>query len=121
MTDDELDRALFALPLEEPLAGLRERILAATVYQIPVSSPFKTWELWLLGVVLAAVAFVTFTLFSSVPDLGSRAQVTFVESMHSFGLFKPATYAWFAVGLSAVWAISSLPLMPPVRQRVYNR
>ena len=31
MTDDELDRALFALPLEEPPADLRARILAATV------------------------------------------------------------------------------------------
>ena len=31
MTDDDLDRALFALPLEEPPADLHGRILAATV------------------------------------------------------------------------------------------
>jgi hypothetical protein len=121
MTDDELDRALLALPLEEPPAGLRERILAATVYHVPVSAPFKAWELWLLGAVLAVVAFVTVTLFSSVPDLDGRAHVALVEAMHALGLFKPATYGWIAVGLSAVWAISSLPLMPVARRRVYNR
>ena len=31
MTDDELERALAALPLEEPPADLHARILAATV------------------------------------------------------------------------------------------
>ncbi len=31
MTDDELDRALFALPLEQPPAAMHQPILAATV------------------------------------------------------------------------------------------
>jgi len=31
MTDDELDRALFALPLEEPPADMHQRIMSATV------------------------------------------------------------------------------------------
>ena len=32
---DDLDRALMALPLEEPPAGLRESILASTIYAPP--------------------------------------------------------------------------------------
>ena len=47
MTDDELDRALFALPLEEPPADMHERIMAATVLR--AGPAFRTWELWLLA------------------------------------------------------------------------
>ncbi len=43
MTDDELDRALFALPLEEPPADLHGRILAATVLR--PAPTFRVWEL----------------------------------------------------------------------------
>jgi hypothetical protein len=120
MTDDDLDRALFALPLDEPPAGLRERILAATIYQLPSTAPFKTWELWLLGGVIALVAFLTYLVLASVPDLGARSD-QLLDGARSLGLFKPTTYGWFAVGVSAVWAISSLSLMPAVRQSVYNR
>ena len=117
MTDDELERALFALPLEEAPSGLRDRILAATVYRVPVTPAFRAWELWLLAVALVLVAVVTFLLLAAVPDLGDRSH----EALHALGLFSFRTYAWFAVGVSTVWAISSLPLRSPVRQPVYNR
>ena len=122
MTDDDLDRALFALPLEPVPAGLRERILAATIYRAPAAAPaFRTWELWLLAAAIAIVGIVTFALLASVPDLGERSHIAVVNGLHALGLFSFRTYAWFAVGVSAVWAISSLPLMPGVRRTVYNR
>jgi hypothetical protein len=117
MTDDELERALFALPLEEAPAGLRDRILAATVYRVPVAPAFRAWELWLLALALVVVGVVTYLLLAGVPDLGNRTH----DALHALGLFSSRTYAWFAVGVSTVWALSSLPLMSPVRQTVYNR
>ncbi len=119
MTDDELDRALFALALEEPPANLRDRILAATVYRPP--APFRTWELWLLAAAVAVVGFVTFALLTAVPHLGDQLQSATVVLVRALGLFSVATYAWLAVGVSAVWTISSPPLMPRARRAVYNR
>jgi len=121
MTDDELERALFALPLEEPPAGMHQRILAATIYRIPVAPAFRTWELWMLSLAVAVVAVVTFTLLAAVPDLGDRVHFALIHSLHTLGLFSFRTYLWFAVGVSIVWAISSQNLMSPVRQPVYNR
>ena len=51
MDDERLERALAALPLEEPPPELRARILAATVYR-PVPN-VATWQIWLLGTLLA--------------------------------------------------------------------
>ncbi len=43
--DDALDRALAALPLEEPPADLHARIMAATVYApAPAGVPVPGWE-----------------------------------------------------------------------------
>ena len=119
MTNDELDRALFALALEELPAGLHDRILAATVYHAPAL--FRTWELWLLAAAVAIVGFVTFALLTAVPHLGDQLQSAIVSLVHALGLFSVATYAWLAVGASAVWAISSLPLMPRARRAAYDR
>jgi hypothetical protein len=118
MTDDDLDRALFALPLEEPPADLHRRIMAATVLR-PVPT-FRQWELWalVLGVVLLAFAAVwTLTL----PAAGSHLADTVVAGMRALGLFERATYLWLAVGISSVWWISSLPFMAAPRTTVYNR
>lgn len=59
MTDDDLDRALFALPLEEPPQGLREAILRATVYApVRVSAPFSVAETIGIGIALALAAWI---------------------------------------------------------------
>jgi hypothetical protein len=121
MTDDELERALLALPLEEPPTGVRERILAATIYRAPSPVMFRTWELWLLGFAVVLVAALTFVLLASVPDLGDRSHIAIMRGLHALGFFSIRTYAWFAVGAAAVWAISSLTLMPGPRRPVYNR
>ena len=50
-SDDALERALFALPLEEPPADLRGAILASTAYR--PAAPFSVWEVAGLGAVAA--------------------------------------------------------------------
>jgi hypothetical protein len=121
MTDDELERALLALPLEAPPSGLRDRILASTVYRVTAPPAIRAWELWLITAAVVVVAVVTYLLLASVPDLGGRSHDLFMQALHELGLYSIRTYAWLAVGVSTVWAISSLSLMPRVRQPVYNR
>jgi hypothetical protein len=118
MTDDELDRALFALPLEEPPADLHRKIMAATVYR--AAPAFRTWELWLLAGALALVGWLTFLMLSS-HGAGGRFEDAFVAGLRALGLFSRSTYIWVAIGVSSVWWISSLSFMPVRRLTVYNR
>ena len=119
MTDDELDRALFALPLEEPPAGLHEQILAATVLR--PAPTFRAWELCLLVAAVAVVGSLTAWLFQMTPHAGSRLADMIVAGARGLGLFSRSTYVWLAVGISSVWWISSLPFMATPRLSVYNR
>jgi hypothetical protein len=119
MTDDELDRALFALPLEEPPADLHGRILAATVLR--PAPTFRAWELCLLVIAVALVGSMTVWLFQTTPHAGSRLADLIVAGARSLGLFSRSTYVWLAVGISSVWWISSLPFMATPRLSVYNR
>jgi len=119
MTDDELDRALFALPLEEPPAGLHMQIMAATVLR--TAPAFRTWELWLLATAVALVGALTVWMFTSAPDAGTRLTDSIVGVMRALGLFSRSTYVWLGIGLSSVWWISSLPFMASPRPTVYNR
>lgn len=100
-SDDDLDRALFALDLEEPPAGLRGSILAATCYRAPVI--FKQWEIVLLGVALAVVAWVAFAIVTGgLPALAGNLQ----NGLESIGatLSNTSTLAWMAAGGAvAVW------------------
>jgi len=119
MTDDELDRALFALPLEEPPVDLRARILAATVARPRLT--FRAWEVWLVGTLFAFMVWLTVLVGTSVPDIGgviSRALSagvdTFAESL------SVNTLMWMALGVSfAVW-ISQLSL-PQSRREIAKR
>jgi hypothetical protein len=119
MTDDELDRALFALPLEEPPADLHQRIMSATVLR--AAPAFRLWELWLLAFAVVLVCSATAWIVTSSPAAGSRLVDSIVAFMHSFGLFSRSTYVWLAIGLSSVWWISSLPFMATPGRTVYNR
>lgn len=118
MTDDELDRALFALPLEEPPAELHRRVLAATVLR--PAPAFRPWELIALIVALGVVTLLTAYVFTSVPHAGSRLAATIVAGLRELGLFSRSTYVWLAIGLSTAWWISSLPFMGSSRTTVYN-
>jgi hypothetical protein len=119
MTDDELDRALFALPLEEPPPELHRDVMAATVFRPePV---FRAWEFSALAAALVVTAALTAWLFSAAPDTGARLTAGIADAVRSAGLLKLSTYAWLAVGLSAAWFVSSPPFMATSRSPVYNR
>lgn len=68
--DDDLDRMLFALPLEEPPADLRASILAATAYRpAPV---FKPWEVSMMGAVAAVGIWLVVLIVLGGPALFAR-------------------------------------------------
>jgi hypothetical protein len=106
-SDDELERALFALPLEEPPADLRASILAATVYRTPLA--VKPWEVWAAG---ALCALLTWLLLLVVRG-GATPTVSMISIYASgaLALFaQPQTLFWIAVGGGAALWVSQLNL-----------
>jgi len=100
-SDDALDRALFALPLEEPPGDLRAAILTATVYR--PAPLFKPWEIASLGAVAAVVTWLIALVVLSGGSL-------FVHSAEAIGntlenaLSNYTTLAWIAAGGgAAIW------------------
>jgi hypothetical protein len=100
--DDALDRALFALPLEEPPMDLRASILRATIYApAPV---FKTWELAVLGAVAAVMVW-----FVAMIAMGGAT--LFLDTVQMIGAIvmnaiakNGSTIAWVAAGgAAAIW------------------
>lgn len=100
-SDEDLERALFALDLEEPPADLRGSILAATVYRAPVI--FKQWELVLLGAGVAVLAWVAFAIVTGgLPSLAGNLQAG-LQTVGS-ALSNMLTLSWIAAGGAvAVW------------------
>jgi hypothetical protein len=118
-SDEELERALFALPLEEPPADLRPSILAATIYRPPL--PVKTWEVWVLGVVCALLvwALVLIVNGAAMPELSAFDSYV-NEGLRLFA--QPATLFWIALGGGAAVWISQLNLtMAPGVQQAPRR
>ena len=101
VSDEDLERALFALDLEEPPADLRGSILAATVYRAPVI--FKQWELVLLGAGLAVIAWMAFAIVTGgLPAIAGNIQ----DALQTVGkaLGNTVTLSWIAAGGAvAVW------------------
>ena len=118
-SDEELERALFALPLEEPPADLRASILAATVYRPPLA--VKPWEVWLVG---GAVALFAWLLVLIAKGTAGPAFLEF-DSYVTDGLklfAQPATLFWIALGGGAAVWISQLNLTPaPGVQEAHRR
>jgi len=100
-SDDALDRALFALPLEEPPADLRTAILTATVYR-----PAPVFAAWEIGV-LAAILAIVISLVTAVVMGGGTLFVHSVEAIGTMlarGLVNPMVLLWLAVGgATAIW------------------
>lgn len=96
---DELDRALFALPLATPPEGMREAILRATI-DAPAPSPvfaLGRYEIVAIGSALAIFAWLLLIVLGDparASDLG--AQITLVMR----ALAEPATLLWLATGAS---------------------
>jgi len=113
MHDDDLDRALFALPLEAPPAGLRESILRATVYAPSLAMRF--WETLAIGALAALVAW----LIASVAASGGVGPAL---DWIARELSDPAVLVWASLGSSvALFLTQMLPLrLPPSRLRVLH-
>jgi len=106
-SDDELERALFALPLEEPPADLRASILAATVYRAPLA--VKPWEVWAAGVLCALLTWLLLLVVRG----GATPTISMISVYASgaLALFaQPQTLFWIAVGGGAALWVSQLNL-----------
>jgi len=103
--DDDLDRALASLPLEEPPAGLHARIMAATVHR---PEPLvRSWEVWLVGTLVAVAAWLTWTLLSA-PHAIERVTTALARGLETTGAGDYTVFVWLAVGISATWWIWQL-------------
>lgn len=117
--DDELERALFSLELEEPPADLRASILAATVYRAPL--PFKPWEIWAVGILGALLTWLLVLVAqgAAVPAF-SQLDLYLNEGIAAFA--APATIFWIALGGGAALWISQLNLtLAPGVERTHRR
>jgi hypothetical protein len=104
---DDLDRAIFALPLDEPPAGLRESILRATVFApavVPSPAMFGRIEAILVGVILAVGVWLALVLVTNPHAAESLAAAV---SMLTRGLAGPMTVAWLATGALTALVLSS--------------
>lgn len=108
-SDDELDRALLALPLEEPPGDLRASIMAATVYAPVV--PLKAWEVYVVGVLLAFIAWFGAVIIANGADNFARTISAISATLHAV-LGDSGTLLWISLGGSATIWISILNLMP---------
>lgn len=94
--DDELDRALFALPLEPLPDGLRASILAA-VSVVPV--PILTgWEIGGIGAILALATWLTILVLTGGSSIGATIGMAGGEMARVASNWT--TLAWLAVGAS---------------------
>lgn len=107
--DEDLERALFALELEEPPADLRSSILAATIYRPPV--PVRPWEVWVLGGFCALLAWIAVlsTHGHSVPAFATL-EAYLAAGLSAFA--KPEILFWTAAGGGMALWISQLNLTP---------
>jgi len=106
-SDEELDRALFALPLEEPPADLRASILAATIYRPPMT--VKPWEVWGGGALCALLTWVLLLILRGGAGLAVNELSAYIASGLA-AIAQPQTLFWIAVGGGAAFWISQLNL-----------
>jgi hypothetical protein len=107
--DDDLDRMLAALPLEEPPASLRARILAATAEAPPVVPVSAGWELWVIATLAAVAVWLSWLVVSS-PHATERATNAIARLVEAGGLTSLSTLLWLAIGASAAWWITQLSI-----------
>lgn len=117
--DDALDRALAALPLEEPPADLHARIMAATV-DAPAPAALPGWELWLVAI-LSSLALWLAWLFVTTPHAVERLTFAIDRIVESGGLSSASTLLWVAVGVSAAWWVTQISIPQPQAQKIRPR
>ncbi len=111
MTDDydDLDRAIFALPLSTPPEGLRAAILRATIYAPVVrrTSPFSSLEASTIGVALAIGVWLVAWL---VADHHAASVFTTTVYATMLEIAEPSTAVWLALGGAIATALNLEPL-----------
>jgi hypothetical protein len=116
--DDDLDRMIAALPLAEPPAGFRARVLAATVYR--PEPAVRGWEIWVIGTLVAVAAWLSWQ-FATTPRAAQQIADAVMSAVQTTaGLAGTYTVLWLAVGASAAWWISQLSV-PASRSRIEVR
>lgn len=109
-SDDDLERALFALPLEEPPDGLRGSILAATIHRPPAA--VAPWELWTGATLFAILVWLVGAIVAG--SVHVPAAFGAVDSAVAW-FAQPSTLLWAAVGgATAIW-VSQLNLTSVTR------
>jgi hypothetical protein len=116
--DDDLDRAIAALPLAEPPAGFHARVMAATVYR--PEPAVRGWEVWLIGTLVAVAAWLTWVVATTPRATEQIANAATYAVQTTAGLTSTYTVLWLAVGVSAAWWISQLSV-PNTRNRIGAR
>ncbi len=101
MNMDELERAIFALPLEEPPEGLRASILLGTAYR--PAPAFSVLELATLGAIGAVAIWLVVLLVLGGGTLFIQTLAA-IGSFLSRALSNGTTLAWLAAGgATALW------------------
>lgn len=116
-SDADLDRALFALPLEEAPPHLRASILGATIYR--PAPPFALWEAWVFGVLAAVIGWLCVSIASGGADRLAGAMQSIGLTVAAY-LAQPSTAIWLAVGIGvAFWGsfANLAPAAPPRMRR----
>jgi hypothetical protein len=106
---DEIDRALFALPLEEPPKDLRRAILEMTIYAPRAEERTSPLEWLAVGLGLALAAVLAWAVIAK-PSFG--AEVVAVLMIFGRGFLNPATLAGLTAGCSAVAWVSLMSFRP---------
>lgn len=110
--DDDLDRLLFSLPLEEPPADLRASIFAATIYRPAFA--LRPWEIWMLGTLTALAVW----LASLVVRGGAGAfmkTLSILGAAAAHGLLAQNAWLWLLAGVGAAfWLLILNPSPMPV-------
>ena len=116
--DDALDRMLSALPLEETPPGLHDRILAATTLAPAAAPRVMSWEIWVIGLVVALGVWISWYILSQ-PQAPALISGALAQGAQQSGLLSLTTLEWLAAGASAAWWISMLSV--PRARRVEVR
>jgi len=115
---DDLDRALFALPLEAPPPGLRASILNATVYAPEpriAAALARPWELWACGAALAVADWLVASIVTQ-RAFASAFTADVLATVRPFA--EPMTLSWIAVGFvlaATIWYLGDTTLRLPTR------
>lgn len=96
---DDLDRALFALPLEVPPDGLRAAILQTTSHAAIPSFALGRLDIALIGSVAAIAVWLLLALVTQ-PALGNTIALQLLAVTRAFA--APSTILWLAAGGAVV-------------------